>query len=249
MTNEKFLEILFDIKKAYAFSDILEAETQTASQLTNDDLEAFANTLGGIDSLPFVVEQAIRAVKTDISQKALSAPDNKRLSVCRKILKKAKSRRSREVFWYASTIDGIQYISDGYRAAAFTTPLPLEEKPDSVSGFDYNGIFANEKRFEESGNIRLEIPDRKELAAYIKVAKAEQKAKKNSVKEVRYNFGKDLPMVNAEYLADMIDIFPNARFYAKSAGSNVYIKDENGDRGVMCYIAKPDGDNEKTVLT
>lgn len=244
MTNEKILEILIDLKKTYEDNKYLSEEREKAAKATDGELKVFVNSLCGASALPFIVEQAIRTVKTDIAEKALSAPSKSRLAICRNILRESKKNASNKAFWYANTVDSIQYIADSYRAIALKKPLPLEEKPDNVPFFDFSKLF--DRRLTDGSP--LEIPDRKQLERYIKVAKAEQMSiKKEFRKAVRYNFGYGLPVVNAEYLADIMDIFPDGKFYANGSSSNVYIKGSDGD-GMICRMRKTEDDTEKTKL-
>ena len=180
MTNERFLGILIGIKKTYEYSELLSEETEKAAEATDSELKAFVNSLCGTSALPFIIEQAIRIVKADIAEKALSDPCKSRLAICRNILRESKKSTPNKAFWYANTVDGVQYISDCYHAVALTKPLPLEEKPDIVPEFDFSKIF--DGRFEESNP--LELPNRKELAAYIKVAKSEQRSVKKTIQNI-----------------------------------------------------------------
>lgn len=71
--------------------------------------------------------------------------------------------------------------------------------------------------------------------------------KKEFRKAIRYNFDYGLPVVNAEYLADIMDIFPDGKFYANGSDSNVYIKGSDGE-GMICRMRKTEDDTEKTKL-
>lgn len=175
MTNEKFLEILMEIEGTFAYDDNLSAEHQTASQLPNDDLAAFIKALGGVSALPFIVEQAIRDVKNDIAVKSLPSENVRRLKACRYILNHNKKDFRKECYKYANTINGIQYISNGFFAAAFKKPLPLEERPESVLlDFNFKNIFPLSDR---NGKIELELPDRLALESFVKIKKLNEKAK------------------------------------------------------------------------
>ncbi len=242
MTNETILEMLINIKKTYEYSRYLSEEVEKATKATDGELKVFVNSLCGASALPFIVEQAIRTVKADIAEKALSAPIKSRLAICRNILCESKKSSSNKAFWYANTVGGVQYISDCYRAVALEKPLPLEEKPDNVPFFDFDKLF--DRRLADGSP--LELPDRKQLERYISVEKAEQMSvKKEFRKAVRYNFGGGLPTVNAEYLADMIDIFPDGKFYANGNNSNIYIKWSDGE-GMICRMRKSENDTETT---
>lgn len=158
-----------------------------------------------------------------------------RLAACRRILKNTKNYTSSntEFLKYANTIDGIQYVCDGYRITAFRTPLPLEERPDNVS-LTYNfEDFLKRKGYDA---VKLNIPDKKTLKAYIKEEK--QKAQGTKCRFIpKYDFGKNLPMVNAYYLLDMINIFPEGTFYADDPFT-VFVEDPEGNRGKLLGLRK-----------
>lgn len=171
--------------------------------------------------------------------------EKSRITACKRILKNAKrhSDPNRKFLEYANTIDGVQYVCDGYRIAAFKNPLPLEEKPDNVE-LSYD-LKVHLQENTDNAAI-LNIPNKKALKAYINERK--QKAKGIIYGFFpKYNFGENLPMVNAEYLLDMINIFPNGTFYANGQ-HNVFVEDSEGNRGNLLGIRKMDIYAEATKL-
>lgn len=146
---------------------------------------------------------------------------------------------------YANTIDGIQYVLDGYRIVAFKTPLPLEERPDNIS-LTCNLENCLQKNIDNAKI--LNVPDKKALKEYIKAYKEKQKSM--GIKLVTppfYNFGRNLPEVNADYLLDMINIFPNGTFYANGQ-KNIFVEDYEGNRGTLLGIHKRDIYAKETKL-
>lgn len=171
--------------------------------------------------------------------------EKSRIAACKRILKNTKNRTSSntEFLKYANTIDGIQYVCDGYRIAALKTPLPLEEKPDNI-GVIYD--FESYLRENIGYAVTLNIPDKTALKAYINEEK--QKARGMIHKFIpKYNFGKNLPMVNADYLLDMMNIFPDGTFYANGQ-YNVFVEDSEGNRGILLGLRKKNANAEATKL-
>lgn len=176
--------------------------------------------------------------------------EKSRITACKRILKNAKNHNSytnsfMEFLKYANTIDGVQYVSDGYRIVALKTPLPLEERPDNISlTYDLEAYLQ-----ENTDNaVILNIPNKKALKEYIKAYKEKQKSM--GIKLVTppfYNFGRKLPEVRADYLLDMINIFPNGTFYANSQ-YNVFVEDSEGNRGNLLGVRKMDIYAEATKL-
>lgn len=171
--------------------------------------------------------------------------EKSRIAACKRILKNTKNRTSSntEFLKYANTVNGVQYVCDGYRIAAFRTPLPLEERPDNIS-LTYD--FENYLRENIDYAVALNIPDKTALKAYISEEK--QKARGMIHKFIpKYNFGKNLPMVNADYLLDMINIFPDGTFYADDSLS-IFVEDPEGNRGKLLGLRKKDKNAEATKL-
>lgn len=176
--------------------------------------------------------------------------EKSRITACKRILKNAKKHNSytnsfMEFLKYANTINGIQYVFDGYRIVALKTPLPLEERPDNISlTYDLEAYLQ-----ENIDNAKiLKIPNKKALKEYIKAYKEKQKSM--GIKLVTpplYNFGRKLPEVRADYLLDMINIFPNGTFYANGQ-HNVFVEDSEGNRGNLLGIRKMDIYAEATKL-
>ena len=75
--------------------------------------------------------------------------------------------------------------------------------------------------------------------AHIKLKKAEQYSRK--AKYIIYDFGEDLPVVNAEYLFDILTASPEARAYKKAGQAGIidaiYFEAEGGD-GVLLPLRK-----------
>lgn len=109
-----------------------------------------------------------------------------------------------EKFQFAKTIDGVQYVLDGYRIAAFEPPIDLPEyEGENWFGIAGNGFERpNLEDYEE-----LELPE--DFKVKYKVTKC--KTDKNHPR-VTYKFN-DGHMVNAEYLLNYIDGFSDVKVY------------------------------------
>ena len=116
-------------------------------------------------------------------------------------------------------------VCDGFRIIRSFVPLDVGEL---VKGVDVNSIMDAAKN--ESIEA-LELPTLNELKAFIKLKKAEQNTRK--AKDVIYDFGENLPAVNAGYLLDILTAFPEAKAYKKAGDigtvSAIYFVADNGD--------------------
>lgn len=174
-----------------------------------------------------------------------------RITACKHILKNTKYV-PKEILKYANTIDGVQYITDGYRLIGLKTFVSVEENPNPATDTDIEWFKRTLSENNINGNeTALNLPDKKFLETYIKTKKAERKAegvKPRFASAIRYNFGKGLPMVNAEYLLDMMNIFPNTTFYANGEKKPIKIEDKDGNKGFLLPLRKPETDTEVTKL-
>lgn len=116
-------------------------------------------------------------------------------------------------------------VCDGFRIIRSFEPLDVGEL---VKGFDANPIMTGAKN---DSTEALELPTLSELKVYIKLQKAEQNTR--YAKELVYEFGEDLPLVNAQYLLDILTAFPEAKAYKKEGESGIisaiYFVAEGGD--------------------
>ena len=120
------------------------------------------------NALVAALQQDIR----DESNKALGRADTARLA--KAIIKdgiKNGGHTDRNKMAYACTIDGIQYVLDGHRIAAFYDPVGVPEWADKESWFQVKRLI-NRGNY---GDIPLTLPTLAELKAEIKIAKAEKK--------------------------------------------------------------------------
>lgn len=131
--------------------------------------------------------------------------------------------------------DGKQTVCDGYRAIRLNDAidLPVPEYPEQAPKMKpiFDGAMQN--------SDPLDLPDLGELKAHIKAQKAEQTARgiRRSEQKIVWDFGDGKPMVDASYLADMIEALPNAEAYGKGLNGMIYFRAENGD-GVLCGVRK-----------
>ena len=112
---------------------------------------------------------------------------------------------------------------DSYRAIRFTYYEPPEEIP-LVEGVNLNPFF------NVSRGWCLAAPSIEELKKIIK--QDNEQKNKFSV----YDFGDDLPMVNARYLLDMLRIFPDAKIYRTANNPKnkaIFIDSAFGDGLIM----------------
>lgn len=124
-------------------------------------------------------------------------------------------------------IDNSYMVTDGIHFVKIDDLVEMPYSTDDESSAAYirkaNAV-VNNYTYDKT----LELPDIAELKAYIK------REKKNGNKgTIRYKFGKDQPMVNAEFLVNMLEIFPDAVCKYHDIISPVYFEQDHENYGVV----------------
>lgn len=173
------------------------------------------------NALVAALQQDIR----DESNKALGRVDTARLA--KAIIKdgiKNGGRDDRNKMAYACTIDGIQYVLNGHRIAAFYDPVGVPEWGDSKSWFRVGNMIQRECY----SDIPMPMPTAGELKAELKIAKAEKK-------RCLYTFCHDgvYIHINAQFLLDYVQAFPDMQVYASNTGASaernpIYVSSDKG---------------------
>lgn len=122
-----------------------------------------------------------------------------------KMLNRCKKESFRTSLHYAWTdSEGRQCVCDGFRAFRFKEPLPLEPRPaDAGDPIDLDKIMPDGKDYEATP-----LPSAKEIKAFIAIERSKAGGKRGA--DVIWDFGEGKPAVNAEYLLDLVQVFPDA---------------------------------------
>ena len=220
MTNTKMLETV------YALKNSMEADVQK----TIDDFVRKNLDMTPIFKTPeSIIATLIQTLKDDISaEEAKKNGKNNQLKAAKAILKNAD--KNNQAVHFTKIIDGVQYICDGYILAKIVKPFELPELPENLKCMDYVSVLNGAKTTENE----LIIPNLTKLKAYIKQQKAEHKKD-----TIRYNFGENKPLVNAERLATTIDLMDGEfKAYFKNISSALYFKDENENEALLMPMSK-----------
>ena len=164
-----------------------------------------------MDDMSFYNTNIINSIKANLIDN-IRVANNKStgkaacLKLAKAIFRNAKKEQpNMEKFQFAKTIDGVQYILDGYRIAAFEPPIDLPE----WEGKDWFGITNGFERPNLEDYEELELPE--DYKALYKVVKC--KTDKYH-KRVVYIFEGGL-IVNAEFLLDYLNGFTDAKAYKR----------------------------------
>lgn len=230
MTNQKMLEYAYKVA-----ANLSESEQKVIEKLSKGS----AKYEGG--SIPLVLSQLIYELKEDINRdEAKKTGKGAALKTAKDILKNGNKKR--DILGYAQIIDGKQYLCDGYIAVELNEPLPLPEIPEGMNALDIKKLI-NYPAYSEIA----ELPDKIKLKSYIKVEKAKNKAN-GQTNNICYDFGENKPLVNAEYLLQIMELMPNATIYIENCYKPIYFESEAG-RAVLGPIRPKDGTpREKTEI-
>lgn len=183
--------------------DMLKLANELAAYICQDQAEKNAYDLFFTPGRAYVsgaganIAALVEALEDKIRiESAKGAHRTSALSAAKRILKNA----SRDDLKGAIMRDAGQVLCDGYRAALLYKPLPL---PESISDFHAEEIIESTAH---NATEPLDLPTVAELRAHIKVAKAQADFCRR--KPILYDFGPGMPLVNAQFLLDMLQILP-----------------------------------------
>ena len=113
--------------------------------------------------------------------------------------------------------DGRSCVCDGYLAVRLKKPVDGFE---SAPGMDMEKVFPKDSYFSDPVELALPTPGELKI----------NRKKLTSGKSV-YDFGDDLPMVDASFLKDVMDCLPGAKAITENHATHkmIYFTSENGD--------------------
>lgn len=187
MESTKMLKLANELA-AYICKDQTE---KTAYDLFFTPGRAYVSGAGAnIAALVEALEDNIRA------ESARSAHRGGALAAAKRILKNSP----RDDLKGAIMRESGQILCDGYRAVVLQDYLPL---PESASDFHAENFVESAAR---DATEPLDLPSIADLRAHIKIEKAQTGQWKRT--PVLYDFGPGMPLVNAQFLLDMLQVLP-----------------------------------------
>lgn len=227
---------------------ILESIHAMTAYLNDDDKKTFdfcrqhPNDIKSIlkysANLGALMADFIGNIEKDISaETAKKSGRASALKAAERIIKSAKGQPKTALYGAWLNSSGKQCICDGFRAVRLIQPLELEKIPENILPIDLDNLM---KYSETNSGEPLPLPDPAELKTYIKTEKARKKAIKDNTPPV-WSFGDDLPDVNAQYLLDMLEIFPDSIAIPAESGTDkraIYFTSAGGDGLLMPVFKK-----------
>lgn len=170
-------------------------------------------------------------------QGAKSSGKGNPMKIAERILK--RGAKITPALGYAAIIDDNQYICDSFLCVCYgkENHLPLEPMPEDISPMDY------EKCFPQAEGEPVELPDLIALKNYIKMKKALTKGIKAKDYKIIYDFGIGRAPFDAQLLAEIIEMLPNAK--AEIVNYTLVLKDEQDNKGLLMGLNRAAGGERK----
>lgn len=161
--------------------------------------------------------------------------------ICDAAVARNSHRTASQGFWIDE--EGKQCVCDGFRGFRLNSPMELTAAPElSADGSRFN--LAQVIAPLRKNALRLTLPTVAEVRAQIKTDRAEWAAKRHRKGETfkaSYDFGPGLPSVDANYLIDFLQLFPDGEAFTseqKPYITPIYFRSADGE-GILCPIRKP----------
>lgn len=150
----------------------------------------------------------------------------------------ASSRDAYKGAWYDK--EARQCLCDGYRAVRLNPAFSVSSipaAPKDMERTDMETLFSHCYEYEAS----LPLPRLEDVNRRIKEERARRKTERyKKDTPITYDFGEGLPLMNAAYLCDMLNIFDDCTEAKWSGRTNapIYFKGKAGD-GIVLPVRKP----------
>lgn len=233
LTTEQTLERVLRIARS-----LPETERQYFDFAQKHPVDCGKNSLAiGVQLSALVIDLRETIATEEECKRGRAAPYAAAKRICKRTVTCNSHRRSVQGVWIDA--DGKQCLCDGMTGVRLNSPFKLTVAPEPECGerFDLDAVI----RPIRLNSIALKRPAAAELRAKIKADHAEYKAQRRSKYETfipKYDFGVGLPLVNAGYLLDLLELFPDCEIYAhENPLSPIYFKSAGGE-GILCPIRR-----------
>lgn len=250
MTNEKMLENLYKIKER-----LTEEQKSGCEFVENTGLDftnIYKNSIFDCDAGVYV-QMLINNLKAEIKEETFkkNGGSNDVLKYAKAMLKKhKKDYPSKEIYHYPDyqNFNGIDYqvICNGFLLISLENHVALEEKPERITG----EFLKIEKVYNGNASEEIELPDIKDLDAYIKCRKAENKTKgKNANKRIEIDLDINIPCkFNGEFLQTAMHCLGgDCKMFV--GGKSSYILKSNKDNSFAILMGVQPNDKNPRIKT
>lgn len=217
---------------------------------------------------PAAVAAALDALTADLTDQmrrdaAAKAGRGNAEKIIRGVLRNADALRKGDdinpIKWQWTDAQGRQCVCDGFVAFRLVDALPLPPRPaNAPKPVDLDKLFCKDVTHADYLDS-LPLPDSADVRAFIRAERARKAADRARIaaakkegKEIKtaeiyfkWDFGKGRPMVNAQYLLDVMTVFPDAKRIYFRRGSDgllrpLQIATPQGEAVIMPIAPKKD---------
>jgi len=222
MTNTKMLENVYVMLEEAI--DIMQPESE--EQANN-----IKNLLLNHD---FCFGRTIAALKSDIqAETSKKTGRSAQLSAAKRMIKEAKKNMSHRPGFHGAWIgeDEKQYINSGYYAVRFNQPMELtksegdEGATERIINNAYDGL---ELKLPEESTVKTMIIKHNAKCSHIKP---------KDRPTCEFDFGENLPVVNAQWLLNTLQALPEAAAKYTTLTAPIFFSSPDGE-AVLCPIRK-----------
>lgn len=226
-----------------SYEKLLEKVLRAAEMLPDEERRAFhyfSNT-NEIHGNAVMTSQALAEIANDL-RAAIAEQTEKAAGrgSAQKAMMRIVKRAPRDNVKCAWMQGEKQYVCDG--AVAIELNVPISGLPAPASGVaPFDAFRVIDPAQENSGDV-LPVPSLAKIKAHIKNYRAELKAAGKKSNFVPLDLGAELPLMNAEILADILEIVPDATFTASRRNPQraaVYFEGASGRGCVLPVRRKP----------
>lgn len=236
LTTEQTLERVLRIARSLPETErqYFDFTQQHPDDYDKDSLEI------GVQLSALVIDLRAALAIEEECKRGRAAPYAAAKRICKRTVDRNGHRPSTQGAWIDA--DGKQCLCDGMTGVRLNNPFKLTAATEPKCGerFNLDAAICPVRL----NSVALESPSAG-VRAKIKSDRAEYKASGRSKYESfvsTYDFGVGFPLVNAEYLLDLLELFPDCEIYAhENRNSPIYFKSASGE-AVLCPIRKSEKD-------
>lgn len=227
--------------------EMLQRVNELALHLENAEMDLYhdcvANGFRGIPGIVGKLAALTLDLREDVLQDAVKASGRgSAQAAAKRIIKNAIALQPREYLHGAWLENGKQCLCDGYHGIILDSEIPGLPQAKTDSGrMALDHVMAPSRK---NDGTKLPLPTVGELKAAIKIHDAEERARKAKAKDrttLTWDFGENLPSVQANYLLNLLELLPGCTATASSYNpilSAIYFYAEGVGEGILMPIRK-----------
>lgn len=235
-------------KAAKAVAYILGTE-ETAPTGTDDDSTTQPEAVPAPEAVAASQPEAAAAAPAASAKKARKPSGRRQAVAAVNRIMKSRRKLSTNAFGYADLYNGMQVVSDGYRAVCLREHIPdLPALPDDITPINWEKFLTTPAETQP-----ISVPESAALKEWISRRKDEWKSEHNgstrSMPDLVYDFGPGKPVVNAAYLLDILEALPGSAAVFSTPLAGIHFQADTGTGLLMPVRPAKNISRQTTDLT